>query len=145
MRGARCWGSTGAALAAAALLPVHGFMRARADGSADTHALPATVRIVFQTSPAERAEVRWGGRRLGIINAGGGPLLVERPRDSGPLDVVVRAAGYLPVRTRAYTFTDSRVTVKLTRIEDKHALLGYRAPLPDGAASAPAPDAGAPR
>jgi hypothetical protein len=58
--------------------------------------------------------------------------VVVRPRDSGPLDVIVRAPGYLPVQTRAHTFADSRVTVKLTTPDQKNTLVGYREPLDAG-------------
>jgi hypothetical protein len=55
---------------------------------------------------------------------------------------VVRAAGFLPVHTRAYTFSDSRVAIKLTPVSEKNTLFGYRAEVPpEGAIS---PDAGAP-
>lgn len=100
-------------------------------------AKPDTVRILIQTVPPRRASVRWGGKSLGTIPAPR-PLVVERPRDSGPLDLVIRAAGYLPVHTRAYTFNDSRVAVKLTAPAEKNKLFGYRQELP------PNPDGGAP-
>lgn len=101
-------------------------------------AKPETVRISIQTVPARRAQVRWGRKLLGVIPAPR-PLVVERPRDSGPLDIVIRASGYLPVHTRAYTFNDSRVAVRLTPPEEKSRLFGYReepAPTPDGGAPA---------
>jgi hypothetical protein len=79
--------------------------------------------------------VTWGGKRLGFADRGK-PLIVERPRDSGPLDVVIRAPGYLPVYTRAYTFNDSTVEVRITPLDKKDTIYGYREPLP--------PDAGAP-
>jgi len=100
-------------------------------------AKPDTVRILIQTVPPRKASVRWGGKSLGTIPAPR-PLVVERPRDSGPLDLVIRAAGYLPVHTRAYTFNDSRVAVKLTSPAEKNKLFGYRQELP------PNPDGGAP-
>ncbi len=89
------------------------------------------VQIVFVTVPPANATVTWGKTRLGRT-APGRALVVTRPRDSGPLDVVVRAPGFLPVHTRAHTFGDHRVSVKLTRVEDKATLLGYRAPLDAG-------------
>lgn len=89
-----------------------------------------TVRIIFQTNPPQKAEVRWGKKLLGVTRGSRGPLVIERPRDSGPMDVVIRASGYIPVNTRAYTFNDSRVTVKLTRTTDKHTVLGYRIEVP---------------
>jgi hypothetical protein len=100
-------------------------------------------------SPAVNATVTWGKTRLGVI-APKQPLVVVRPRDSGPLDVIVRAPGYLPVHTRAHTFGDNRVMVKLTTPELKNTLLGYRAPidagtlLPDGGVAPVDPMTGAP-
>jgi hypothetical protein len=95
-----------------------------------------TVRITIQTVPPRKASVRWGNKSLGVIPTPQA-LVVERPRDSGPLDLVIRAAGFLPVHTRAYTFSDSRVAVKLTPPAEKSKLFGYRQE------PAPAPDAGA--
>jgi hypothetical protein len=93
----------------------------------------ANVRIVFTVLPStKKATVMWGKKRLGIIEKGK-PLIVARPRDSGPLDVIVRADGCLPVQTRAYTFADSKVAVKVTPLDQKNTLLGYREELtPDG-------------
>lgn len=90
------------------------------------------VKIVFTTVPMKKAMVFWGKRRLGII-APHAPLVVQRPRDSGPLDVMVRADGYLPVQTRAYTFGDAKVAVRLTALDQKNTLLGYREEVPPDA------------
>ena len=95
------------------------------------------VRITIQTVPPRKAMVKWGRKSLGMIPVPH-PLVVERPRDTGPLDLVIRATGYLPVHTRAYTFSDSRVAVKLTPPEEKNKLFGYRE------VPAPSPDAGVP-
>ena len=96
------------------------------------------VRIVFTVLPStKKATVSWGKKKLGVIGPKA-PLIVTRPRDSGPLDVVVRAEGCVPVQTRAYTFEDSKVAVKVTPNDQKNTLLGYREELPpDGGASNP--------
>ena len=102
------------------------------------------VRIVFTVLPsAKKATVFWGKKKLGAI-APHAPLIVQRPRDSGPLDVVVRADGCVPVQTRAYTFEDSKVAVKVTPNEEKNTLLGYREEIPasDGGVAAQNPDGG---
>ena len=100
------------------------------------------VHITFITVPSQKAMVYWGKKRLGVI-APHQPLVIERPRDSGPLDVMVRATGFITVQTRAYTFADSKVAVKLTPPDQKKALLGYREAPPDAGAPPPAtPDAG---
>jgi hypothetical protein len=89
---------------------------------------PNTATVIFATHPAATATVTWGRKLLGRIKPGR-PLVVKRPRDSGPLDVMVRAVGYMPVQTRAHTFSDTRVIVKLTRPENALELWGYRAPV----------------
>jgi hypothetical protein len=105
----------------------------------------ANVRIVFTVLPSsKKATVQWGKKRLGVIGPQA-PLIVQRPRDSGPLDVIVRAEGCLPVQTRAYTFEDSKVAVKVTPIDQKNTLHGYREEVPgaDGGVPASNPDGGA--
>ncbi|HEY6475032.1 MAG TPA: hypothetical protein VI456_00535 [Polyangia bacterium] len=105
-----------------------------------------TVRIVFTIVPnTKKAMVFWGKKRLGII-APHAPLIVTRPRDSGPLDVVVKSDGYITVQTRAYTFGDSKVSVKLTKLDEKNTLLGYREELPPDGGAPPGggPDGGMP-
>jgi hypothetical protein len=105
------------------------------------------AHIYFTTVPAAYATVTWGKKVLGRI-APRQALVVVRPRDSGPLDVVVRAAGYMPVQVRAHTFSDTRVAVKLTTVEQKSTLLGYRLPIdagPEAGEPVPPPsDAGTP-
>ena len=96
-----------------------------------------TVHISIQTSPSRKAQVRWGRKSLGPIPTPRA-LVVERPRDSGPLDLVIYASGFLPVHTRTYTFSDSHVTVKLTPVSEKSKLFGYREEVPAN------PDAGTP-
>jgi len=118
--------------------------------SPDAGALSPNVKVVIQTVPPEKAKVSWGKKPIGLIKGKNKPLILERPRDSGPMDVVIRADGYLPVHTRAYTFTDFKLYVKLTKLEEKKSLFGYREALPDagapeaGAAAAMGPPAGPP-
>jgi hypothetical protein len=106
-------------------------------GAAPSDANATTVKITFITVPSKPAMVFWGKKRLGVI-APHQPLVVQRPRDSGPLDVIVRSQGYLPVQTRAYTFGDSKVAVKLTPPDQKNTLLGYREAPPEEPAVPPA-------
>lgn len=91
--------------------------------------LSPTITVTLKTRPRVAARVRMGSKRLGTI-VPGKPLVIERPRDSGPLDLVIRATGFIPVHTRAYTFEDSLFTVKLTKKEEQETLYGYRKPLP---------------
>jgi hypothetical protein len=109
------------------------------------------VKVVVQTVPPEKATVFWGKKSIGLIRGKNKPLIFERPRDSGPMDLVIRAQGFIPVHTRAYTFSDFKLYVKLTPIEEKKSLFGYKEALPDAGAPeagaamvAGSPDAGAP-
>jgi hypothetical protein len=102
------------------------------------------VKIVFTVQPStKKAMVFWGKKKLGPI-APHQPLVIQRPRDSGPLDVIVKADDCIPVQTRAYTFADSKVAVKLTPLTEKNTLLGYRDELPPDGGAPASPDAGAP-
>ena len=108
------------------------------DASSGTpaEALDPNVTILVTVVPPRAASVYWGRQRLGIIRPRGA-LAVKRPRDSGPLDLIIRADGFLPVHTRAYTFNDNRLSVKITPLDQISTLLGYREELPP-------PDAGVP-
>jgi pyruvate dehydrogenase E2 component (dihydrolipoamide acetyltransferase) len=88
-----------------------------------------TVTVIINTSPPSTANVYWGRKLLGKITPAR-PLVLSRARDSGPLDISVRALGFLTVVTRAHTFSDNRVIVKLTLPENASTLLGYKAPQP---------------
>ena len=97
-------------------------------------ALPATVKINIKSKP--KATVFWGKKNLGDT-----PLVIERPRDSAPLDLVLRAPGYFPVHTRAYTFRNDRLQLDLVKLEDRMTLFGARKELPP--AEPPPQDGGA--
>ena len=116
---------------------------APAAGAAAPKPQSPNVRIVFTVIPSsKKATVSWGKKKLGVIGPQA-PLIIQRPRDSGPLDVVVRAEGCLSVQTRAYTFEDSKVAVKVTPIDQKNTLLGYREEGPGADGGVPAnPDGG---
>jgi hypothetical protein len=132
----------GAAAPAAAPQSGAGVAGAAAVAPAPPPSDPTKATIIFQTVPPANAIVFWGRTRLGRIKPQR-PLVVVRPRDSGPLDVVIRAEGFLPVQTRAHTFGDTRLAVKLTRVEEKSTLFGYRAPLDDAGVPL-VPDGGVP-
>ena len=88
------------------------------------------VKIVFRVLPSTiTTTIKWGNKKLGIIKPKAS-LTVERPRDSGPLDLVLTSQGYLPVHTRAYTFTNSVVLVKMTPVDKKNTIYGYREEIP---------------
>jgi hypothetical protein len=104
---------------------------------------PARVRILVRTTPP-KARVSWGRTPLGKT-----PLTIDRPRDSGPLDLVVRSDGYFPVHTRAYTLKNDVIYLKMTKLADRMTIYGARKELPpagtaDGGVAPPAPPPSAP-
>lgn len=85
-----------------------------------------TVKIKLVVVPAVDAVVWWGGKKLG--GAGRAALEIERPRASGPLDVTVRAEGFLPYHTRLFTDRDDRLSIRLVRPAEAVGMLGYKPP-----------------
>ena len=99
----------------------------------------SNVTIEFRVEPRwVKAHVYHGKKLLGKT-----PLKVDRKYNSGPIDVWVKAGGFIPVNTRAYTFKDDKIIVQLTPENEAHTLFGYKAPLvaeeetPSGSAVAP--------
>jgi hypothetical protein len=94
---------------------------------------PAKIKITVRSNPP-KAYVRWGKKVLGQT-----PVILERPRDSGPVDLVVFAEGFFPVHTRAYTFHNDAIAVRLTKLEDRMTLFGAKKELEAPPAEAPPP------
>jgi hypothetical protein len=86
----------------------------------DSRSEKVTIKIV--ADPRRKAHVVWGSKDLGEA-----PLQIERPRNSGPLDVIIRAPGYLTLHTRALTDRDDTLFLRLYAEEEGPQLLGYRA------------------
>jgi hypothetical protein len=140
LAGARAQNPAPPAPLAAPAPPVPPVPPAGGDAVTETKEAPTTsptVRIVFKVVPPNIATVTWGNKRLGIIKPKA-PVIIERPRDSGPMDVVFKSNGYVTVHTRVYTFTNSTLAVKLTPLDKKNTIYGFREEAP------PEADAGAP-
>ncbi|MCG5055892.1 MAG: hypothetical protein KA712_23285 [Myxococcales bacterium] len=111
-----------------------------------------TVKLKLEVSPRHaRPLVYWGREKLGEP-----PLVIERPRRSGPMDIVIKADGYLEYHTRLFTDRDDRLSVVLVRPTETQEMLGFKrrpdagtGPLGDGGtgprrgAPFPSADAGA--
>jgi len=92
-----------------------------------------TIRVKVQVDQRRQAHVYWGRKDFGVA-----PLEIERPRNSGPLDLVVIAPGYLPYHARAFTDRDDVISVHLYTATEAPQLLGYRASeVPAASASGP--------
>ena len=90
---------------------------------------PDKVKIFVRTVPAKvpgKVWVSWGKKKLGFV-----PLTIERPRDSGPVDLILRAKDYFPVHARAYTVKNDVLSVKLTKLTDKMTLFGAKQEIPE--------------
>src|SRR5450432_1297312 len=55
--------------------------------------VPVMVRVMVRSSPT-KSLVYWGKKKLGET-----PVTLDRPRDSGPVDLIVRRVGYFPFHT----------------------------------------------
>lgn len=99
------------------------------------------VRLKLEVHPkTHRAKVYWGRKLLGVA-----PLDFQRPRRSGPLELVIQADGYLDYHTRMFTDRDETLVVRMVHLSEQNTLLGYRQ-TPDAGVSptAKSPDAGVP-
>ena len=91
---------------------------------------PVYVKLTFRSSPS--AEV-WHGKKL----LGTSPVSIRRRKDSGPVDVVFKASGYLKMNSRAYSWSDDVVSVRLVPTSAASTVFGYKKPVeedetPDG-------------
>ncbi|HEY1587829.1 MAG TPA: hypothetical protein VGH63_19150 [Polyangia bacterium] len=104
---------------------------------------PPKIKVIVRLAKngPDKALVFWGKKKLGET-----PVTLERPRDSGPVDLVVRGEGFFPVHTRAYTFHNDVLYVRMTKLEDRMTLFGAKRDVneappggaPDGGTAAPA-------
>lgn len=80
-----------------------------------------TVELAVRTEPRVAARVYHGKELLGTA-----PFTIKWPKDTGSLDLVFKASGYLTVNTRLYTYRDDKVTVEMFKETEAHKLFGYR-------------------
>jgi hypothetical protein len=92
------------------------------------------VKLKLTLTPVATGVVLWGRKKLAELKPGQMTVEIERPRESGPLDLLVKTTGFLPHHIRLFTDRDDRLSVRLVRPDDARGLLGYRRP-----AAAPAP------
>jgi hypothetical protein len=78
------------------------------------------VTIKLSVDAHWKAHVFWGRKDLGVA-----PLQIERPRGSGPLDLLIVADGALPLHTRVFTDRDGALSVRLYAESEAPGLLGY--------------------
>jgi len=81
------------------------------------------VLVQLLVAPPGVAHVYWGVKDLGVA-----PLDIVRPTGSGPLDLILRAPGYLTFHTRAFTEHDDKIAIHMVPSSEAPRVLGYRPP-----------------
>lgn len=87
-------------------------------GPPPAHPNEVTIRLLVQ--PPGIAHVLWGMKDLGVA-----PLDLVRPRGSGPLDLTLRAAGYLTFHTRAFTERDDKIAIRMVLSSEAARFPGF--------------------
>jgi hypothetical protein len=60
------------------------------------------------------------------LEAGKMDTEITRPRGSGPLDLEIKAEGYMPYHTRLYADRNDKIGIRLYRLEEAPSLFGYK-------------------
>jgi hypothetical protein len=84
------------------------------------------VTLTLSISPPVKAVVMWGSKQLARVAPDNPTVALQRPRNTGPLDLDIRAEGFLPHHTRLYSDRNDKVSVRLVRPAEAAGLLGYR-------------------
>jgi hypothetical protein len=85
-----------------------------------------TVTLKLSVTPPVKAVVMWGAKQMARLAPGEMEAEITRPRGSGPLDLEIKAEGFMPAHTRLYADRNDRVSVRLYRTEEASGLLGYK-------------------
>ena len=100
----------------------------------EANPLSETVTLTLSISPPVKAVVMWGSKQVTRISPDHLTVELQRPRNTGPLDLEIRAEGFLPHHTRLYSDRNDKVTVRLVRPADASSLLGFRSSVAAAAA-----------
>ena len=92
----------------------------------ETNPYSESVTLKLSVSPPVKALVTWGAKAVARVAPGNMDADIQRPRGSGPLDLEIKADGYLPYHTRLYADRSDKVSVRLCRNEDAPGLFGYK-------------------
>ena len=123
--------------AASAAAPVAESAKAEEDlQSEEREANPfsESVTLTLSISPPVKASVMWGAKQIARTTPDNSTVELQRPRNTGPLDLDIRAEGFLPHHTRLYSDRNDKVSVRLVRLADAPGLLGYRSSVAAAAA-----------
>jgi hypothetical protein len=87
-----------------------------------------TVTLRLTVTPQAKALVMWGGKQVAKLGPGSMDAEIVRPRGSGPVDLEIKAEGYLPYHTRLYSDRSEKLNARLYRPEEAPSLFGYKRP-----------------
>ena len=85
-----------------------------------------TVTLKLAVTPPVKALVTWGAKQVARLAPGSMETEISRPRGSGPVDLEIKAEGYMPYHTRLYADRSDRVSVRLYRVEEAPGIFGYK-------------------
>jgi hypothetical protein len=85
-----------------------------------------TVTLKLSVTPQVKAQVTWGAKQIARLAPGSMDTEISRPRGSGPVDLEIKAEGFMPYHTRLYADRSDKVGVHLYRVEEAPGLLGYK-------------------
>jgi hypothetical protein len=84
-----------------------------------------SVTLKLTVTPQAKALVLWGAKQMAHLEPGKMDAELTRPRGSGPLDLEIKAEGYLPYHTRLYADRNDKLSVRIHRVEEAPNLFGY--------------------
>jgi hypothetical protein len=85
-----------------------------------------TVNLKLTVTPQVKALVTWGAKQVARLAPGSMDTEISRPRGSGPVDLEIKAEGFMPYHTRLYADRNDKINVRLYRVEEAPGLLGYK-------------------
>jgi hypothetical protein len=85
-----------------------------------------TVTLKLVVTPPVKALVTWGAKQVARLAPGSMETEIGRPRGSGPVDLEIKAEGFMPYHTRLYADRSDRVSVRLFRVEEAPGIFGYK-------------------
>jgi hypothetical protein len=84
------------------------------------------ITLKISVTPAVKALAMWGAKQIAKLAPGSMDAEIVRPRGSGPVDLEIKADGFMPYHTRLYSDRNDKVNVRLYRAEEAPGLFGYK-------------------
>ena len=85
-----------------------------------------TVTLRLSVTPPVKALVLWGAKQVAKLAPGSMEAEIVRPRGSGPVDLEIKADGFMPYHTRLYSDRNEKVGARLYRPEEAPGMFGYK-------------------